>query len=163
MARQILSEEHWSKLRTIMREHGIYHKPKLQKTVERILYRMRVGCPWRDLPKTFSRWNSVFQKFDRWSSKGKLMLIFKTLMYQPDLEWEFIDGSIVKAHQHSAGAASEEHQAIGRSVGGNTTKIHMAVDAHGFPIDFEITSGEVMTAKLHQNPTSSRGLSAGSS
>jgi len=45
------------------------------------------------------------------------MLIFKALVHEPDLEWEFIDGSIVKAHQHSAGAASEENQAIGKSVG----------------------------------------------
>ena len=45
MARQMLSDEHWSKLRTIMREQGIYNKPNLRKTVEGILYRMRVGQP----------------------------------------------------------------------------------------------------------------------
>lgn len=148
MARQMLNDEHWSKLRTIMRDQGIYHKPNLRKTVEGMLYRMRVGCPWRDLPKDFGCWNSIFQKFNRWSSKGKLMLIFKALVKEPDLEWEFIDGSIVKAHQHSAGAASEENQAIGKSKGGNTTKIHMAVDAYGLPIDFEITGGEVHDCKI---------------
>ncbi|CAM4482532.1 MAG: IS5 family transposase ISPa67 [Legionella sp.] len=148
MARLMLSDEHWSKLRTIMREQGIYNKPNLRKTVEGILYRMHVGCPWRDLPKTFGRWNSIFQKFNRWSLKGKLMYVFKALVQEPDLEWAFIDGSIVKAHQHSAGAASEENQAIGKSRGGNTTKIHMAVDAHGLPIDFEITGGEVHDCKV---------------
>lgn len=148
MARRMLSDEHWSKLRTIIRENGIYHKPNLRKTVEGILYRMRVGCPWRDLPRSFGRWNTVFQTFNRWSSKGKLMNIFKALVKEPDLEWEFIDGSIVKAHQHSAGAASKENQAIGKSRGGNTTKIHMAVDAHGLPIDFEITGGEVHDCKI---------------
>jgi len=71
------------------------------------------------------------------------MKIFKSLVNDPDLEWEFIDGSIVEAHQHSAGAASDDNQAIGKSVAGNTTKIHMAVDACGFPIDFEITGGEI--------------------
>lgn len=76
------------------------------------------------------------------------MSIFKTLVQEPDLEWEFIDGSIVKAHQHSAGAPSEENQAIGKSRGANTTKIHMAVDAHGLPIDFEITGGEVHDCKV---------------
>ena len=55
------------------------------------------------------------------------MAIFRSLVIGPDLEWEFIDGSIVKAHQHSMGAAGEEDQAIGKSVAGNTTKIHMAV------------------------------------
>jgi len=148
MARRMLSDEHWSKLRAIMRDHGIYHKPNLRKTVEGMLYRMRVGCPWRDLPKEFGCWNTVFQKFNRWSSRGKLMSIFRSLVKDPDLEWEFIDGSIVKAHQHSAGAASEENQAIGKSRGGNTTKIHMAADAHGLPINFEITGGEVHDCKV---------------
>jgi hypothetical protein len=64
-----------------------------------------------------------------------------------DLEWEFVDGSIVKAHQHSTGAASDGDEAIGKSVAGNTTKIHMATDAHGLPIDFEITGGEVLMHK----------------
>ena len=130
-----------------MRQHGIYDKPSLRKVAEGILYRMRVGCPWRDLPSIFGFWNSVYQQFNRWSSKNKLMKIFKSLVNDPDLEWEFIDGSIVKAHQHSAGAAGDDNQGIGKSVAGNTTKIHMAADACGFPIDFEITGGEVHDCK----------------
>ena len=61
----------------------------------------------------------------------------------PDCEWEFIDGSYVKAHQHSAGAVSQQSQAIGKSRAGNTTKIHLAVDGYGLPVEFEITGGEV--------------------
>lgn len=148
MPRLMLTDEHWSKLRTIMREHGIYDKPSLRKTVEGILYRMRTGLPWRDLPSFFGVWISIYQQFNRWSSKNKLMDIFKSLVINPDLEWEFIDGSIVKAHQHSTGAAGEEDQAIGKSVAGNTTKIHMAVDAHGLPIEFDITGGEVHDCKV---------------
>jgi transposase len=144
----MLNDELWSKLKEIMLQHGIYDKSNLRMIVEAMLYRMRVGCPWRDLPTEFGFWNSIYQKFNRWSSKGKLMSIFKALVQEPDLEWEFIDGSIVKAHQHSAGAASDENQAIGKSRGGNTTKIHMAVDAHGLPIDFEITGGEVHDCKV---------------
>lgn len=148
MARLMLTDELWSKLRIIMRQHGIYDKSNLRMIVEGILYRMRVGCPWRDLPSLFGLWNSIYQQFNRWSSKDKLISIFKTLVVEPDLEWEFIDGSIVKAHQHSTGAACDEDQAIGKSVGGNTTKIHMAVDACGFPIEFEITGGEVHDCKV---------------
>ena len=131
-----------------MRQHGIYDKPKLRMMVEGMLYCMRVGCPWRDLPSKFGPWNSIYKKFNRWSLKNKLVNIFKSLVQDPDLEWEFIDGSIVRAHQHSAGAASEENQAIGLSRGGNTTKIHMAVDSFGLPIDFEITGGEVHDCKI---------------
>ena len=148
MLRLMLNDELWSKLRNIMLQHGIYDKPNLRMNVEAMLYRMRVGCPWRDLPADFGCWNSIYQQFNRWSYKNKLMQIFKTLFQEPDLEWEFIDGSIVKAHQHSAGAPSKKEQAIGKSVAGNTTKIHMAVNAQGLPIDFEITGGEVHDCKV---------------
>src|SRR3990167_1258521 len=52
-----------------------------------------------------------------------------------------------RAHQHNSGAAGGDAQAIGKSVGGNTTKIHMAVDAFGLPIEFQLTGGEVHDAK----------------
>jgi transposase len=131
-----------------MLQHGIYDKLNLRIMVEGILYRMRVGCPWRDLPSKFGFWNSVYQQFNRWSSKNKLINIFKCLVDEPDLEWEFIDGTIVKAHQHSTGAASDGDEAIGKSVAGNTTKIHMAVDAYGLPIHFKITGGAVHDYKV---------------
>jgi transposase len=144
----MLSDEFWSKLRPIMLQNGIYDKPDLRRMVEGMLHRMRAGCPWRDLPTEFGCWNSIYQKFNRWSAKDKLMNIFKALVQEPDLEWEFIDGSIVKAHQHSTGAAGKEEQAIGKSVAGNTTKIHIAVESCGFPIAFEITDGEVHDCKV---------------
>ena len=112
-------------------------------SIEGIFYRIRVGCPWRDLPPDFGKWESVYQAFNRWSRKGKIIEIFQCLVVEPDTEWEFIDGSYVKAHQHSAGAASSENEAIGLSRGGNTTKIHMAVDSGGLPIHFLVTGGEV--------------------
>jgi transposase len=148
MTRLMLSDEFWSKLKIIMLQHGIYDKSNLRTVVEGVFYRMRVGCPWRDLPSTFGPWNSVYKQFNRWSLKEKFMKIFKSLVEEPDLEWEFIDGSFIKAHQHSAGACSDENQAIGKSKGGNTTKIHMAVDAFGLPIEFELTGGEVHDCKM---------------
>lgn len=72
-------------------------------TVEGMLYRMRVCCPWRDLPEAFGCWNSIYKRFNAWSAGGKWLRVFKVLVNEPDLEWEFIDGSYVKAHQHSAG------------------------------------------------------------
>ena len=54
-----------------------------------------------------------------------------------------MDGSYVKVHQHSAGAASQASQAIGKSRAGNTTRIHLAVDGYSLPVEFEITGEEV--------------------
>lgn len=54
----------------------------------------------------------------------------------------------MRAHQHASGARIGENRAIGKSRGGPTTKIHVAADAHGNPIDFEVTGGEVHDAKV---------------
>jgi len=55
------------------------------------------------------------------------------------MERVFIDGSIVRAYQHSAGAATLSNESIGKSRGGNLTKIHLAVDSGGLPIYFELS------------------------
>ena len=115
--------------------------------MEGILYRMRVGCPWRDLPESFGLWNTVFRRFLLWSRKGILQRLFKKLVSEPDFEWVFIDGSIVKAHQHGAGANSKADEAIGKNKGGNTSKIHLAVDSYGLPIEFTITGGKLHDSK----------------
>jgi len=73
--------------------------------------------------------------------KGKLKVVFRKLTTDPDHEWTFVDGAIVKAHQHSSGARKGEETAVGKSVAGNSTKIHLAVDAFGLPIEFELTGG----------------------
>ena len=143
MPRLLLSDEHGSKLEKILLQHAIYNKRHLRMTVEGMLYRMRVGCPWRDLPKAFGCWSAIYKRFNAWSASGKWLSIFKTLVVEPDWEWVFIDGSYAKAHQHSAGAASDDREGIGKSRAGNTSKIHLAVDAQGLPVEFAITGGEI--------------------
>jgi transposase len=81
----------------------------------------------------------------------KITRYFFLLSADHDNEWTFIDGSVVKSHQHSSGAAYGEEAAIGKSVAGNSTKIHLAVDAMGLPICFTITGGEVHDSKEAQN------------
>ena len=73
--------------------------------------------------------------------------IFFELRGEIDTEWVFTDGSYVRAHQHASGARIGQERAIRKSRGGSTTKIHMAADAHGNPIDFKVTGGEVHDAK----------------
>ena len=143
MQRFMLNDELWSKLSPILQSQSIYDKKELRLTIEGILYRLRNGNIWRDLPREFGNWNKVYKRFNEWSRSGKFTAIFQTLSEDPDLEWKFIDGSIVKAHQHSCGARKGEERAIGKSVAGNTTKIHMVTDSNGNPIDFEITEGQV--------------------
>jgi transposase len=147
MPRLMLNDELWSKLKSILLQYRIYNKTGLRKTVEGVLFRLRTGLPWRDLPEYFGHWNSVFKTFNNWAKRGVWQKVFNALKVDPDFEWGFIDGSYVKAHQHSAGAKSDE-QGIGLSRGGKTTKIHMVVDGFGLPIDFEITGGQVHDSEI---------------
>ena len=69
--------------------------------------------------------------------------MFQQLASGNDPEWLFLDGSIVKAHQDSSGASSTLDEALGKSVAGNTTKIHLVVDSRGLPVYFELSGGQV--------------------
>jgi putative transposase len=72
--------------------------------VDAVLWLARAGAPWRDLPAQFGNWNSVFQRFRRWAKKGVWQRIFTVLIEDPDFEYLIIDSTIVRAHQHAAGA-----------------------------------------------------------
>ena len=72
--------------------------------VEAVLYRYRAGIPWRDLPERFGDWKIVHQRFSRWAKSGVFERIFKQLASDNDNEYMMIDATIVRAHQHSAGA-----------------------------------------------------------
>lgn len=72
--------------------------------VEAVLWIARTGSPWRDLPPRFGPWNSVYQRFARWSRRGVWHQVFTRLAKEADFEEVFIDSTIVRAHQHAAGA-----------------------------------------------------------
>lgn len=75
--------------------------------VEAVLWMARTGAPWRDLPPGFGPWNSVFRRFSRWADKGVWQMLFATLCKEADFEEVFLDSTIVRAHQHSAGASKK--------------------------------------------------------
>jgi transposase len=72
--------------------------------VDAVLYRYRTGIPWRDLPARFGDWKIVHQRFNRWAKTGVFERIFKLLACDHDNEYMTLDATIVRAHQHSAGA-----------------------------------------------------------
>ncbi|WP_141686920.1 IS5 family transposase [Bradyrhizobium sp. LMTR 3] len=111
--------------------------------VEGVLWIVRTGAPWRDLPEVFGDWNSVFRRFSRWSIKDVWWRIFEAMSDDPDFEYLIVDSTIVRAHQHAAGAKKgSEDQALGRSRGGLSTKIHLAVRGLGCPVRFTLTAGQ---------------------
>ena len=71
--------------------------------VEAVLWIVRTGAPWRDLPEAFGSWNSVFRRFSRWSAKGIWQRIFAAMADDPDFEYLILDSTIVRAHPPAAG------------------------------------------------------------
>jgi transposase len=95
-----------------------------QLFVETVIWKFRTGVPWRGMPPRFGAWKNIHTRFSRWAIKGVWESLFKSLADDPDNEYAMIDATIVRAHQHSAGARKKKgvNQAIGRSRGGLTTK-----------------------------------------
>ena len=78
--------------------------PDPRRFVEAVLWIVRTGSPWRDLPEAFGAWNSAFRRFSRWSAKGVWQRIFAAMAEDGDFEYLIVDSTIVRAHQHASGA-----------------------------------------------------------
>jgi transposase len=75
-----------------------------RRFVDAVIHRYRTGTPWRDLPDSFGSWNNTHRRWSRWAKKGVWGSILAILSTDADNEYAMIDSTIVRAHQHSAGA-----------------------------------------------------------
>jgi putative transposase len=85
--------------------------------VDAVLGIARTGAPWRDLPERFGNWNSVYQRVHRWAKTGVWTHVLEALGGDADLEWLLIDSTIVRAHQHAAGAETKGRRTTRRWAG----------------------------------------------
>jgi transposase len=111
------------------------------------------GAPWRDLPRRYGRVGTVSSRFYRWRRSDVWQRVLEALQALADAEervgWElhFLDSTVVRAHQHAAGARKAgrepgaEDEALGRSRGGFT--IHVRCEGYGKPVTFTLTGGQV--------------------
>jgi transposase len=72
--------------------------------LEAVIWKFRTGAPWRDIPERFGDGRNVHRRFSRWAKSGVWERLFRALASDPDNEYAMIDSTIVRAHQHSAGA-----------------------------------------------------------
>jgi transposase len=117
---------------------------RLRRFIEAVYYICRTGCQWRLLPTYYGDWRSVHKRFKRWSERNIWQSLFEFSQVDPDMELVMIDATIIRAHACAAGYAknTQKGEALGRSKGGFTTKIHAMVDALGNPIKFTLTPGQ---------------------
>jgi transposase len=100
---------------------------------------------WRALPAEFGNWNSVWKRFWRLSRAGVFEAFFDALaaMSQTAHLVQMFDSTVVRAHVSAAGAkGGQDGQALGRSRGGFSTKIHLKADLDGRPLAFHLTEGQ---------------------
>lgn len=145
MRRHEISDDNWSRI-----EHLLPGRPGGHGGVARgnrgflnaVWYVAKTGIPWRDLPDRFGKWDTVFHRFNAWCKKGVWARVFEAVR-DPDLEWLMIASTVIRAHHHAAGMnGGADDQCLGRSRGGFGTKIHLAVESLGLPLEIRLSPGQ---------------------
>jgi transposase len=107
MRRYALRDDQWERIKELLPGRpghvGVTAKDN-RLFVEAVLYRYRAGLPWRDLPERFGGWKKVHTRFGRWAKSGVWERVLQHLAGEADNEYAMLDSTIVRAHQHSAGA-----------------------------------------------------------
>jgi transposase len=111
--RYALRDDQWDRIKGILPGRGGYVGATAKDNrlfIEAVLYRYRAGIPWRDLPERFGDFRVIHLRHSRWSQSGVWKKILELLSQDSDNEYAMIDSSIVRAHQHSAGAKKKNSQ-----------------------------------------------------
>jgi putative transposase len=108
MDRSVLTDAQWQRIEPLLPGrvgHVGGTAPDNRLFLEAVLWIIRTGAPWRDLDENhFGLWKSVYNRFNRWSQSGVWERVFQSLAEDPDFEYVMIDSTVVRAHQHAAGA-----------------------------------------------------------
>ncbi|MEV4757829.1 IS5 family transposase [Micromonospora sp. NPDC049559] len=171
MGRGDLTDEQWAVLESLLPGPDRRGRPAVwsrRLLIDGIRWRVRTGCPWRDLPPEYGPWQTVYGLFRRWQRSGVWARILTALQARADAAglicWQVnVDSTICRAHQHAAGARRDPHaqrepagglvpepadHGLGRSRGGLTTKIHLACEQGQKPLSILITAGQRGDAPL---------------
>lgn len=144
MSKEYINEAAWCQILNFLKTvPNIYvgSETECKAFIEAIFWMARTGAQWRELPKKYGNWNSVFKRFNAWSKKNIWEKLLEFCSQDADLEYIILDATIVRAHACAAGYGNQEVEGLGRSKGGFTSKIHAKVDALGNPLKIIITGG----------------------
>ena len=140
-----LNDDQWEKIRDYLRTDPNAYVGKeadCRLFLEAVKWISRSGSQWRLLPETYGNWNTVYKRFVRWCKAGVWERMLSNFAQESDMESLMIDSTIVRAHPLRQGQKKNGEQALGRSGGGFSCKIHVAVDGLGNPLRFILTAGQ---------------------
>jgi transposase len=111
MVRHRLTDEQWDRIKDVFPERKKMGRPPSDRRqiMDGILWILRTGAPWRDLPKVFGPWGTVWDLFDTWNADGTLNAILNRLRGEVEIDQELwcIDGTIVRAARCAAGGGKK--------------------------------------------------------
>jgi transposase len=138
-----LSDYEWTAIKPMLpnKPRGV-RRVNDRRVLNGIFWVLRSGAPWRDLPENYGPRTTCYNRFVRWRRAGVWDRIMDALAAGRDATVQMIDTSVVRVHQHGACIADNNHQDMGRSRGGLTSKIHAVVDTNGLPVHLALTPGE---------------------
>lgn len=142
-----ISESNWSTILSFLQaQKGLHtnNAPKLRIFIESVYYVLKTGIQWLYIPQDYGCGRAIHKRYKEWADKG-IWNDFMTYVSDTDLQQVMIDSLSIKAHACASGYEKDGNQshALGRSVGGFTTKIHTLTDALGNPIRFILTPGNI--------------------
>jgi transposase len=170
MARHVLTDQEWNAIKDELPPED---KPRRGRpwvshrmVISGILWILNAGAPWRDLPESFGKWKTVYNRFRRWTREGLWDRLWTERLQELSEEglvdegqWD-VDGSVIRAHRCAAGARTPDpvndpeepaDHALGRSQGGFSTKIHLVVEGHGVTLGLTVTPGQRHESKEFEN------------
>jgi len=165
MGRGNLTDEQWAVLEALLPKGTKAGRPPVwprRQLIDGIRFRVHTGVPWRDVPVEYGPWGRVYDLFRRWQRNGTWHRILSRLQVLADakraITWDpNVDSTVCRAHQHAAGARKQgdlqkeppggiftepPDHGLGRSRGGFTTRLHLAVEQGQKPMSIVITAGQ---------------------
>jgi transposase len=147
--RTLLTDAMWTRLKSLLPpQKPRTGRPSIdhRRFIEAVLWLARTGSPWRDLPAELMNWRTAWRRLQRWTQAGiwsRILGGLRGLAAEAGWQLHMLDSTVIRAHAHAAGArCSAGEQALGRSRGGFSTKLHLRADAHGRPVALHLTGGE---------------------